>query len=55
MTARRLVRFTDTRGVASQVPGHFSIDGDSWFAFAVGVCNQEDPPSKVRGTKGCRW
>jgi hypothetical protein len=28
------------------------IDGASWFAFAVGVCNKPEPVAAVRGAKG---
>jgi hypothetical protein len=30
------------------------IDGLSWFAFAVGVCNNPDSVTEVRGTNGRR-
>lgn len=43
-------------GVGNHDPrSRCAIDGADWFAFAVGVCNNEDAVTEVRGADGCRW
>ena len=32
-----------------------AIEGAIWFAFAVGVCNNPDPLSEVRGANRASW
>jgi len=40
----------------TQLPRPFStIEGLVWFALAVGVCNNPDPISSVRGVNGASW
>jgi hypothetical protein len=40
-------------GVGNHDPGsRLLIEGEPWFAFDVGVCNNEDAVTEVRGTNG---
>jgi len=58
ITASALIcRWSFSVGVGHQArhPGCFAIEGDNWFAFAVGVakfCDDEDPVPPVRGADG---
>src|SRR5207244_1253578 len=46
---------TDASGVGNQLPrSPERIDGLTWFAVSVGVCNHEDSVTEVRGTNGRR-
>lgn len=39
-------------GHSAAQPGHFCMDGQSWFAVAVAVANNPDPLPAVRGRDG---
>jgi hypothetical protein len=42
-------------GVGHQLPWCFCIEGDIWFAVAVGVCNNPDSIPSVVGVDGTSW